>query len=537
MGGNIRYGATIVLRYLPMTNNRTLTIEVPIVSGKRVDISAEVCRALDVAPDRLPEFRIILLRRSVDARKKDRVRIVYSLQIEDSRAETGSAPEHAQLSTGSRRIGEYPVVVGTGPSGLFAAYALALKGYKPVVLERGGAMPRRIEAVHRLWRFGVLDESSNVQFGEGGAGTFSDGKLTCRSKDPLVGRVFDLFVECGAHPEIHYEQKPHVGTEKVRAVVCRLRNRIRELGGTFHYDRAVTGLIINNGAIAGVEAGGDRIDTDAVFLATGHSARDTYEMLHLAGVALEPKAFAVGLRIEHSQELIDRAQYGRFAGHPELGAADYRVAWQDVKAGRGVYSFCNCPGGVVVAAASEPCGVVTNGMSRYGRDSGLSNSAIVVSVNPSDFRGDGVLAGIEFQRRIERAAFEMAGGGYLAPAQKTADFMRGRASRGTIETSYTPGVVASDVARMLPGALAASLRRGIDEFAKRIKGFKESVLVGPETRTSSPVRVPRRTGTLESVNVTGLFPIGEGAGYAGGIVSSAVDGLKAVDALAAHKED
>lgn len=522
-------------------------LEVPIKPRRRVNLESEICRKLGIRPEMLLSFRI--LRRSVDARRKQRILIVFRVELELASDPEGAAdmtrkgllPAYGapgiltsvKSGTGTS-IRPQPVVVGSGPAGLFAALELAGKGYRPLIIERGGELAERIETVRRFWETGELNKDTNVQFGEGGAGTFSDGKLTSRSKHPLVARVFDVMVECGAPEEILYEQKPHLGTERVRAVVRRLRKRIQDLGGTFLFNHEMKGISIRDGAVAAVEAGDQRIETGSVFLAMGHSARDSYRMLHDRGVALEAKPFAVGLRVEHEQALIDRAQYGSFAGHPELGAADYRLTWHDRSSGRGVYSFCNCPGGMIIAASSEPMGVVTNGMSRYRRDSGKSNSALVVTVSPRDFPGRGPLAGLEYQQRLERSAFEIAGGGYMAPAQRTMDFIKGLPTPGSLHASYTPGVVPSDLCRLLPETLCIALKGGIRHFTTRIRGFENSVLVCPETRTSSPVRIVRDRRTLESVNVRGLFPIGEGSGYAGGIVSSAVDGLKAVAEIAPY---
>jgi len=505
--------------------------------GQRVNLRSEIARLLQKGAEQIEDYRI--LRRSIDARKKSRVRLLYRIEVSLSgrSGEMGiqpvapvADPARARISAirGSRRIGSNPVIVGTGPAGLFAALALCRKGYQPLVLERGEGMARRVEAVGNFWREGRLDPESNVQFGEGGAGTFSDGKLTTRSKHPLVENVFATFYEFGAPEDILYEQKPHLGTEKVRGIVCRIRNRIIEMGGTFLYGSRMERLMLRSGTVAGVQTSKDRIETDAVFLATGHSARETYAMLQDVGVVLEAKAFAVGFRIEHPQALIDRAQYGPFAGHPELGAADYRLTWKNHPGRRGVYSFCNCPGGVVVAAASEAGGVVTNGMSWHGRDTGLSNSAIVVSVSPEDFGSQGPLAGILFQREIERASYEIGGGSYLAPAQRTPDFLSGRSSTGQIRSSYRPGVVPAEIGGLLPVGLSQALKGALDDFKAKIRGFENSVIVAPETRTSAPVRILRDRVTLESVNTPGLYPVGEGSGYAGGIVSSAVDGLKAV---------
>ncbi len=509
---------------------------------QRVDLKEEISRFLQIRPEQVKGYRV--LRRSVDARRKNRVRILYRIEVglQEEGLEQGAHPATAikpgrvesRFRAGPlRRIGAHPVVVGTGPAGLFAALALCEKGYRPVILERGDGMALRVDAVGRFWQHGRLDPESNVQFGEGGAGTFSDGKLTTRSKHPLVEKVFGVFHQFGADEEILYEQRPHLGTEKVRAIVCRMRNRIMDMGGVFLYRSRMDRLLLRNGSVAGIQTATDeRYETDTVFLATGHSARETYVMLHDVGVALEPKAFAMGFRVEHDQTLIDRAQYGAFAGHPELGAADYRVTWQDRSTNRGVYSFCNCPGGVVVAAASEPGGVVTNGMSRYARASGLSNAAIVVTVSARDFGTPGPLGGIFLQRAVEGRAYEMAGRTYRAPAQRTRDFLADRPSPGEIRSSYKPGVVAADIAGLLPEDLTRTLREALRDFGRKIRGFEESVLVAPETRTSSPVRILRDRESLESVNVRGLFPIGEGSGYTGGIVSSAIDGLKAALSMA-----
>jgi len=522
---------------MKIPEDRVLDLAVPLVPGRRIDLRREVLRRLDLEAGSLGRVRI--LRRSVDARRKNRIRILFRLEIAppDGESAAGTDPGRAGeiafpdwSRSGERRIGSRPVVVGAGPGGLFAALGLALKGYRPLVLERGAPLAPRIDAVRRFWREGILDPETNVPFGEGGAGTFSDGKLTTRSKHPLVRMVFEVLVRCGAPPSVLYEQKPHLGTEKVRAVVRRLRRRIEELGGSFHFETRLCGLRIDSGRVRAVETGRGAIETDAVFLAIGHSARDTYRSLADAGVLLEPKPFAVGLRVEHDQDRIDRAQYGDFAGHPELGPADYRLSWTDPASRRGVYSFCNCPGGRIIAASNEAGAVVTNGMSRFRRDSGLSNAALVVSVLPSDFGSADPLAGLDYQRAIEERAFRMGGGAFVAPAQATRSFLRGRTDRA-LRASYRPGVCPADLAGLLPGTLVAPLREAIRVFSRRIAGFADSVLVGPETRTSSPVRIVRHRDSMESLNVRGLFPVGEGAGYAGGIVSSAVDGLRAVSVV------
>jgi uncharacterized FAD-dependent dehydrogenase len=433
---------------------------------------------------------------------------------------------------------ERPIVIGTGPCGLFAGLMLARMGFRPILLERGKNVRDRTKDTFGFWRLGQgLNPESNAQFGEGGAGTFSDGKLYSQVRDPHhYGRkVLTEFIEAGANPEILYVNRPHIGTYRLVAIVQKLRATIESLGGEFRFESRVVDLIREDGRVRGVTlASGETLESGHVVLAIGHSARDTFQMLHDRGVHLEAKPFSIGFRIEHPQALIDQARYGPHAGNPLLGAADYKLV-HHCRNGRSVYSFCMCPGGLVVAAASEPGHLVTNGMSQYARDEQNANSAIVVGITPEvDFPGH-PLAGVELQRRLEAHAFTLGGGNYDAPAQRVGDFLAGRAPSApdTVKPSYRPGVRPSDLGTSLPGYAIAAIREAIPAFERQIKGFAmpDAMLTGVETRTSSPVRLVRDEG-YESVNTVGLYPAGEGAGYAGGILSSAIDGIKVAEAVA-----
>ena len=424
-----------------------------------------------------------------------------------------------------------PVVVGFGPAGIFAAWALARAGCVPLVLERGQDVDRRTADVARFWKTGVLDPASNVQFGEGGAGTFSDGKLTARSNDPRMREIIEAFVAAGAPEEIRYLQKPHIGTDVLRRVVKNLRSEIIRMGGEVRFGAQVTGVEVHEGRLAALVVNeAERISADAAFFGIGHSARDTYAMLHEAGVMMEAKAFAVGVRIEHAQTFIDRMQYGAAAGSPQLPVADYAMTYRDEAGGRGVYSFCMCPGGMVVAAASEEGRLVTNGMSNYRRNSGVANSALLVQVSPSDWGRD-VLGGIRFQRELEERAFRLGGGDYRAPVQSVGDFCAGRTGTQdfAVTPTYAPGVRAADLRALLPPACTASLARALTFWEERVPGFgaADVPMTGVESRSSAPCRILRDAETMVSVSAAGLYPIGEGAGYAGGIMSAALDGLKA----------
>jgi uncharacterized FAD-dependent dehydrogenase len=438
-----------------------------------------------------------------------------------------------------------PVVVGFGPCGIFAALLLAQMGFRPIVLERGKKVRERTLDTWGLWRKKVLNPESNVQFGEGGAGTFSDGKLWSQIKDPrhLGRKVMTEFVKAGAPPEILLVSKPHIGTFKLVKVVEHMREQIIALGGEVRFEQRVSDVLIEGGQIRGLsvqnlnDAGSYELRADHVVLALGHSARDTFAMLHERGVYMEAKPFSIGFRIEHPQGLIDRARLGQHAGHPLLGAADYKLvhhAENGAGRGRSVYSFCMCPGGTVVAATSEEGRVVTNGMSQYSRNERNANAGIVVGITPADYPG-GPLAGIEFQRRLESHAFTLGGGTYEAPGQLVGDFVAGRPSTapGSVEPSYQPGVRMTDLASALPDYAISAMREAIPVFGKKIRGFDmhDAVLTGVETRTSSPLKMTRGND-FQSLNVKGLYPAGEGASYAGGILSAGVDGIEVAEAVA-----
>ena len=491
---------------------------------------------------RLPEGsigKVRVLRKAVDARHKSSIVLVYHLLAElriseGQKAELLKDPQISEWEEkpepvpvfGTEGLASRPIVVGLGPAGLVAALELAKYGYAPMVVERGRDLAHRIRDVETFWKTGKLDPVSNVQFGAGGAGTFSDGKLTTRVNDPIMGHLLQLFVDAGAPEEILTEQKPHVGTDKLRIMVTGLIHQIKAYGGTVRYETQVTNVRRDAaGGLTEVELNGQEwVKCQGLVLACGHSARDTYQMLLARGVHLEAKAFAVGVRIEHQQELINRAQYGKFAKHPKLGAADYALVYHDKATGRAVYSFCMCPGGQVVASASEPGGVVVNGMSPFLRDTGLANSALVVNVAPKDFP-PGPLGGMEFQRKYERLAYGVSKD-YRAPAQSSRSYLEGTAPdlKVPFKPSYRPGLVAADLKKVLPQAVAETLQHGLGVFDRKLPGFgTQGLLIGVETRTSAPVRIVRGESG-ESVNCPGLYPAGEGAGYAGGIMSAAMDG-------------
>ena len=505
---------------------------------------------LKIADDELTDFTVF--KRSYDARKKNsEITFVYivdlSVKNEAAVLQRFATDHHVRPAPDTRyysvaqapaALDERPLIIGFGPCGLFAALSLAQMGFKPIVLERGKEVRARTKDTWALWRNKVLTPESNVQFGEGGAGLFSDGKLYSQIKDPkFYGRkVMAEFVRAGAPEEILYVSKPHIGTFRLTGVVSAMREEIKALGGEVRFETKVTDFIIEDNRIAGVVlANGETLHSRYVVLALGHSSRDTFRKLHERGVFVEPKPFAIGFRIEHPQSLIDKARLGKYAGHPELGAADYKLV-HHAKNGRAVYSFCMCPGGTVVAATSEPNRVVTNGMSQYSRNERNANAGIVVGINPEqDFPG-GVLAGVELQEKLESRAFELGGKDYCAPGQLVGDFIRGKPSRkfGEVEPSYKPGVLLGDLAPSLPEYAITAIREALPAFGKQIRGFDrdDAILTGIETRTSSPIRITRDNGTLQSLNTRGLYPAGEGAGYAGGILSAGVDGIKVAEALA-----
>jgi uncharacterized FAD-dependent dehydrogenase len=493
-----------------------------------------------------------VFKRSYDARKKNSAIVfVYIVDLEvrneaavlarfasDHNVRISPDTSYHPVARAPSDLEERPVVVGFGPCGLFAALLLAQMGFRPIVLERGRDVRRRTADTWALWRKKILTPESNVQFGEGGAGLFSDGKLYSQIKDPrFYGRkVMQEFVRAGAPAEIMYVSKPHIGTFRLTGVVSTMREEIIALGGEVRFESRLTDLLIEDGRVKGVMlANGATLLSRHVVLAPGHSSRDTLRMLHQRGVFLEPKPFSVGFRIEHPQSMIDRARLGKYAGHTELGAADYKLV-HHASNGRAVYSFCMCPGGTVVAATSEAGRVVTNGMSQYSRNERNANAGIVVGINPEqDFPG-GPLAGIELQERLESRAYELGGRDYCAPAQLVGDFVRGTPSTvlGKVEPSYEPGVRLGDLRDSLPDYAIAAIREALPAFGRQIPGFDrhDALLTGIETRTSSPVRITRDRETLQSLNVRGLFPAGEGAGYAGGILSAGIDGIKVAERVA-----
>ena len=476
----------------------------------------------------------VILKKAVDARKKNDVRFVYSVAFESDK-KLKNVEEYIKeqyLFPKGKTLAKRPVIIGMGPCGLFAGLMLALAGYRPIILERGADVDSRIEAVDKFWKKGTLDVRTNVQFGEGGAGTFSDGKLNSGIHDARCQFVLDTFAKYGASEEITYSSKPHIGTDVLSKVVKNIRNDIIANGGDVRFLSCVTEIITSNGKVCGVKVKTDTeeyvIETDSIILAIGHSARDTYRMIKEIGADMEQKNFSVGVRIEHSQKMINESQYGNFAEY--LGAADYKLSVH-LDSGRSVYTFCMCPGGRVVASTSYEGCVVTNGMSYHDRNETNSNSALLVNVTTEDFETEDVLSGVDFQEKIERKAFVEGGSNYFAPCQYLSDFI-GTDVVNKIEPSYKPGVTFCDISNIFPEFVTDSLKKGIFEFDKKIKGFADggAVITAPETRSSAPLRILRDKETMMS-NISGLFPAGEGAGYAGGIMSAAVDGIKISEAL------
>ena len=520
-------------------NNLSLSLDDDISLLKK-----KVSKKLRISEKEIEDLRIV--RESIDARKKDNIKLTYAVEINhkdeeklvnrlhDNDVRVDVSKYEPDVEPGSEKLNNRPVVVGLGPAGLFSALMLAQKGYKPLVIERGEDVDKRTETVDKFWKTGELNLESNVQFGEGGAGSFSDGKLTTRIKDKKCDYVLAELVKAGARAEIKYEAKPHVGTDILKYVVKNIRKQIIALGGEVRFSSKLEYIKSNNRKIKSIIVNGDEIPCDALVLALGHSSRDTYEMLHKIGIFMEPKAFAIGVRIEHPQEMINVGQYGKMASHPRLHAASYNLTHQSKDLGRGVYSFCMCPGGVVVAAASEENRLVSNGMSYHARDKANSNSALVVTVGPEDFEGTSVLRGMEFQRHYESLAYKVGGGGYKAPVQLLGDFVNDRKSTklGAVIPSYEPGFEFADMRECLPSYVVDGIKEGVNNFDRKIKGYgrEDAVLTGIETRTSAPVKITRNE-RLESISLSGLYPCGEGAGFAGGIVSAAVDGIKVAERI------
>jgi uncharacterized FAD-dependent dehydrogenase len=518
-------------------------------------LPAAICARLGVAATDLLDFAVF--RRGNDARKRGAILLVYTVDV--------TLPEEAAVLakfTGDKDVrltpdmtyrppvtapagwsGKRPVVIGAGPCGLFAGLILAQMGFRPIILDRGKVVRQRTKDTWGLWRQAQFDPDSNVQFGEGGAGTFSDGKLYCRTKDPrFLGRkVLEEFVKAGAPDDILWEAHPHIGTFRLVTMVESMRATIEELGGEYRWQTRVDDLELDEMAdgrkrLRGLHlAGGDFLEADHVVMAIGHSARPTFEMLHARGVHMEAKPFSIGVRIEHPQSWIDRARYGNCAGHPDLGAADYSLVHHAAN-GRTVYSFCMCPGGRVVAATSEEGRVVTNGMSQYSRAEFNANSGLVVGIDPARDYPGGPLAGIEFQRHWESLAYVAGGSNYSAPGQKVGDFLAGRASTelGEVAPSYKPGVALTDLAQCLPDYAVEAIREALPVFGRQIANYDhpDAIMTGVESRTSSPLRITRGKD-FQSLNTERLFPAGEGAGYAGGILSAAIDGIKVGEAVAA----
>ena len=511
------------------------------------DLKHAILKRLGLKAEQLVSYKVF--RQGHDARKKSEIYLVYTLDVEitdqvaylaqlDAESGITLTPDttYQFVAQAPESLTERPIIIGMGPCGLFVGLILAQMGFKPIILERGKEVRERTKDTFGLWRKSIFNPESNVQFGEGGAGTFSDGKLYTQIKDPHhYGRkVLTEFVKAGAPAEILHVSKPHIGTFKLVSMVEQMRATIESLGGEIRFQSRVDVLNIVQGQVTGVTlTNGETLNSQHVVLAVGHSARDTFKMLYEQGVYIEAKPFSVGFRIEHPQSLIDKCRFGSNAGHPLLGAADYKLV-HHCKNGRAVYSFCMCPGGTVVAATSEAGHVVTNGMSQYSRNERNANSGIVVGITPDDYPGH-PLAGIDFQRELEARAYVLGGETYQAPGQLIGDFIANKPSMalGTVQPSYTPGVKLGDLSTALPDYAIDAIREALPAFDKKIKGFAmaDAVLTGVETRTSSPIRI-KRNERFQSINTKGLYPAGEGAGYAGGILSAGVDGIKVAEAVA-----
>lgn len=511
------------------------------------DLENKICQSLKISKKAVNKFS--LFRRSIDARKKKDIHFIITADvylntnehsvISKAKCKNAQIKEEYkyQIQKFGKKISKSPVIVGAGPAGLFAALILAKSGAEPILIERGKSVDERLKDVDLFWKTGILNTNSNVQFGEGGAGTFSDGKLNTGTKDVRARTVLTEFAKHGADKEILYNAKPHIGTDKLRDTVKNIRSEIIELGGKVMFDTTLIGIKTANSKVTGVEVlhNGTKeiIDTDSIILAIGHSARDTFEYLYNFGIPVKQKAFSIGARIEHLRDKIDKSQYGDFAGNEKLGAAPYKLNVH-LKNGRGVYTFCMCPGGRVVAAASEDKMLVTNGMSNFSRDEINSNSALLVGINPDDFGSEHKLAGMYLQRKLEQKAYIAGGESYNAPVQRVGDFLKNVKSSffGNVLPSYKPGTVFCKMDNVLPEYICDSMRQAILLMNNRLQGFSDNdaLLTGIETRSSSPIRI-LRDENMESVKIKGLYPCGEGAGYAGGIVSAAVDGIKCAEKI------
>ncbi len=498
------------------------------ITSKDHDIKKAVARKLGIMPEEIREFRVH--KKSIDARKKDNIIFTYTIDadvknVSEFKDMIIEEKDNYPVINKKRKSDKRPVVIGAGPAGLFAAYIFAKEGLNPIVIEQGKTVDERKKDVDKFWSEGKLNTASNVQFGEGGAGTFSDGKLTTLINNPNCDFVLKTFTECGAPEEILYEAKPHVGTDKLIETIRNLRENIKALGGEFYFDEKVVDFDIENNKIKKVKCkSGLEFETDTVILAIGHSARYTFEMILEKKFDMIPKAFSVGVRIEHLQSEIDKVQYGSYAGHKLLGPSEYKMAYHG---NRSCYTFCMCPGGLVVASASEDGRVVTNGMSNYKRDGVNANCALLVNVTPEDFEGNDVLRGMHFQRKLEEAAYKEGGANFNAPVQRAEDFIAGRVSEalGDVKPSYKPGYKFADFNNIFPTYISDTMKEALNYMEKRIKGFKTNgLLTGVETRSSSPVRIVRSENLMS--NIEGVYPCGEGAGYAGGIMSAAVDGIR-----------
>ena len=500
-------------------------------------LKAKAAKALSIAPGDIE--KLVIRRRSVDARKKPELAVIWTVDVAAKQSDDAllrrshssrvcKAPEYCYEIPRRNPSDHRPIIVGFGPAGIFAALVLAEAGLRPIVLERGLPVAERTKAVNAFWNGGTLDPECNVQFGEGGAGTFSDGKLNTGIGDPRIHWVLEQFVAAGAPEDILYDAKPHVGTDVLAEVVTNLRRRIESLGGEVRFSTRFDGFTAQGGSLTAISANGEAIPCEKMILAIGHSARDTVKTLFDAGVPMEPKPFSMGVRIEHRQSEIDRAQYGGTNEH--LGAADYKLNVK-LPSGGSAYTFCMCPGGYVVAGASEDGGVVTNGMSNRARDGENANSALLVTLTPEDFPDSSPLGGMRWQREIEQAAFRAGGESYRAPAQTVGSFLTGQDAAPTVAPTYRPGVTWSDLHSVLPRTITAVLEQAIPLLGKKLKGFDDpgAVLTAPETRSSSPVRILRGDGL--QTEIAGIYPCGEGAGYAGGIMSAAVDGMRCAEAI------